>query len=152
MNPILRKYNVKPGDAIVRPKSAFEIVEHYGILLGRTHDGRELIAENHCNDGVRVITADEFFKEVPKISRIKPFTGDNVARKRVVHNALAKVGQPYSLINYNCEHFANHIQTGRPSSQQVAWGIGLSILAFIVYNADWIHATSSHPTKPYLLP
>ena len=54
-----------------------------------------------------------------EITRIERFPGMEYDRRLAVQNALKKLGQPYDLINYNCQHYANEIQHGRVESDQV---------------------------------
>jgi len=134
MHNMIRKYNLSPGDCVVVPKSNFRIIDHYALYLGYNEYGVDLFAENHYVFGVRVITADDFFNDAIEVSRIKRFKGDNYQRKIAVQKALKKAGKPYSLITYNCEHFANEIQNGKAYSNQVAWGVGiLAGLALLLF-------------------
>lgn len=119
MNKIIKQYNLLPGDRIVVPKSEIRIVQHHAIYLGQNHQGQYLVAENKIGFGVRLITADEFFKDVIEVTRIERFKGSNYERKFVVQKALSKCGFPYDLINYNCQHFANEVQHGKIESEQV---------------------------------
>ncbi len=114
-----KKFNLKPGDRIIVPKSGFRIIQHHALFLGQNYHGVDLIAENKLGCGVRLITADDFFKDVIDVTDIVLFNGSNFERKIVVQKALKKIGEPYDLINYNCEHFANEIQTGKVESFQI---------------------------------
>ena len=129
-------YNLKPGDKIVVPKSWMRIVQHHVIYLGQNHLGVHLIAENAVGLYVRVITVDQFFQENPEVTRIDRFAGDNVQRRLAIERALKKLGQPYDLINFNCEHFANYVQKGILKSDQVGWGILLLGVLAIAAFAD----------------
>lgn len=130
-------HNLKPGDKIVVPKSWLKLVQHHVIYLGQNYSGQDLIAENAVGMYVRIITADQFFKENPEITRIERFSGSNSERKAAIERALKKLGQPYDLINFNCEHFANYVQTGEIKSNQVGWGLfALGVLAVLAILAD----------------
>ena len=130
-------HNLKPGDKIVVPKSWIKLVQHHVVYLGQNYSGQELIAENAVGMYVRVIAADQFFKENPKITRIERFSGSNSERRAAIERALKKLGQPYDLINFNCEHFANYVQTGETKSDQVAWGfLALCAIAVVAIFAD----------------
>ena len=98
--------NLEPADRIIVPKSLFGLIQHHAIYLGQNDQGIDLIAENKIGFGVRIITAKAFFKEVTTVTRIIKFKGNNYKRRIAVQNALLKAGQPYYLINYNCEHLA----------------------------------------------
>ncbi len=128
MNPIIKRYNLKPGDRIVVPKSGLGIVQHHAIYLGQNDRGIDLIAENKIGHGVRVITADDFFRDVISITRIERFKGTGHERKLSVQRALAKLGVPYDLINYNCESFAEEVQTGTVKSRQAE--VATSLVGF----------------------
>lgn len=115
-------YNLKPGDKIVVPKSSLKLVQHHVIYLGQDHFSQDLIAENAVGRHVRLVTAKEFFKENPEVTRIDRFQGSNYERKLAIERALKLLGKPYSLIDFNCEHFANYVQSGTFKSDQVSWG------------------------------
>jgi hypothetical protein len=115
----VQKLGLKAGDRIIVPKSRLRIVQHHALYLGENRNGVDLIAENKIGFGVRLVTADEFFKDAIEVTGIEKFTGNNYQRKLAVQKALAKLGQPYDLINYNCQHFANEIQHNEVRSEQV---------------------------------
>lgn len=132
MNKIIKQHNLLPGDRIIVPKSGLRIVQHHALYLGQNHLGLDLIAENKIGFGVRLITAYEFFKDVIEITKIEKFYGNNSQRKLAVQKALHKTGQPYHLIDYNCQHFANEIQYGKVESDQINdFFMGLKIAAGI---------------------
>jgi uncharacterized protein YycO len=114
-----KKFNLKPGDRIIVPKSGLRIIQHHVIYLGLNMQGQELFVENQIGFGVRAIEANTFFKDVLEVTKIILFKGNNYERKTAVQIALKKIGKPYDLINYNCEHFANEIQNGYAESGQV---------------------------------
>ena len=119
MNQKILQLGLLPADRIVVPKSGLRIVQHHALYLGKNHRGIDLIAENKIGHGVRLVTADDFFKDVVEVTRIEKFNGSNYQRKLAVQKALAKLGQPYDMINYNCQHFANEIQHNQIKSDQV---------------------------------
>lgn len=137
--------NLKPADRIVVPKSVTRIVQHHAIYLGQNYEGQHLIAENKIGFGVRLIIADDFFKDVIEITRIERFKGSNYERKLAVKKALSKCGVSYDLINYNCQHFANEIQYNLIKSDQVdglfeglkvAAGVAIAIGLFNLFTND----------------
>lgn len=123
--------NLKPGDRIVVPKSGLRLIQHHAIYLGQNHQGQHLIAENKIGIGVRVVTAEEFFRDVIEVTHIERFAGSNSERKTAVQKALSKLGLPYNLINYNCQHFANDVQYGRVQSEQVEKGFVLTVIVLL---------------------
>ncbi len=68
--------------------------------------------------------------------RIEKFKGTEQARSEVVPRINELLGKKYDLINFNCEHFAEFIQTGVAASKQVAFAVlavaavGIGVLAF----------------------
>lgn len=132
MNQKILQLGLLPADRIVVPKSEFRIVQHHALYLGRNHWGVGLIAENKIGYGVRLISADDFFKDIIEITRIEKFLGTNYQRKQAVQKALQKLGQPYQLIDYNCQHFANEIQYGKSESRQVATAFAIAASIFLI--------------------
>lgn len=119
--------NLQIGDRIVVPKSTLNLVQHHAIFLG-VKKGRYQFIENKDGIGVRLVTAEIFFLGVNKITdvmRFKPKVGYN--RNDLERYALTKLGKPYHLINYNCEHFSSEVQNRIVKSQQADTGIGIAI-------------------------
>ena len=119
MHPMISKLGLLPADRIIVPKSGLRLVQHLAVYLGQNQYGLDIIAENKIGYGVRLVTAEDFFKDVIEVTRVEKFRGSNSERKVVVQNALLKLNQPYDLINYNCQHFANEITKGKIESEQV---------------------------------
>jgi len=128
-------YNLQPADRIVTPLFKTEITQHHAIYLGFNELGQELIAENHINDGVRIITAVQFLGENPKLTRIQKFQGNSFQRNLAVNKAASLIGTTYDLFHYNCEHYAEEIQYGIARSKQVnnfLMGIGILTGLFLL--------------------
>ncbi len=132
MHARVYKYGLKPGDRIVTPKSTWRLVQHHVIYLGQNYQGIDLIIENKVGHGVRIITADQFFNECLEITRIESFKGNGYQRQLAVQRALKQVGQPYNLINYNCESFANQVQHNKVHSRQSKTGFIIAALAIFL--------------------
>ena len=132
MHSILLKNAVLPGDRIVEPKSNLRLVQHHAIYLGADLRGTDWIIENKIGYGVRLVTANEYFKSVIEVTRFERFSGDGYQRRLAVQRALDQVGQPYSLINFNCEAFANYVQHGHTKSDQVTTGLMFGLFALVL--------------------
>jgi hypothetical protein len=52
----------------------------------------------------------------------------------VVLRAFQLVNQPYYLLSYNCEHFANQVTTGKARSKQIENLLAL-VLLFVLGKA-----------------
>jgi len=128
----IKFHNLKPGDRIVTPKSLAGIIQHHAVYLGQNQYGQDLIAENAYGKFVAIADAKKFFDEYPQITRVEVFKGNSFERRTAVERALKLLGKPYSLIDFNCEHFANYVQHGKTESFQVNRGIvGLLILIIV---------------------
>jgi hypothetical protein len=93
--------------------------------------GQEWISENHWQHGVRLVKADAYFKEGNSYT-VVPFEGTYPERIAAVKRALAVLGKPYDLIQYNCEHYASYVQTGQAESKQVGNAIAAVLLLLFV--------------------
>jgi uncharacterized protein YycO len=126
------KFGLRPADRIVENITGLGISKHHAIYLGRDPTGTEWIVENFMGQGVRLVTAAAHFSRGNLVHRIERFSGTQQQRKCAVQWALQQVGRPYHLIQFNCEHFAEQVQTGRPRNRQVEWvWIGLAVLVII---------------------
>ncbi len=123
---------LKPADRIVVPKSVFGLIQHHAIYLGKDHFGRDIIAENIVGKYVCTTLAEEFFTKNPSVTRIERFTGTGLERRQAVERALTLMGKPYSLIDFNCEHFANEVQTKISFSPQLRFGVGAIVVVAII--------------------
>lgn len=128
MRSIVRENKLLPGDRIIVPKSIFGVIQHHAIYLGKNHAGLDLIAENVVGKKVLVTTAESFTAQNGEITEIKRFIGSGLERKNAVERALRLINQPYDLINFNCENFANVVQHGVSFSNQVRFGVFLLLV------------------------
>jgi hypothetical protein len=106
-----------PADVIVAKKrnGLGRILNHYVVYVGN-----ETFIGN-LQDGVKVLSESELSDLLVDYEpvRIKPFEGTNFQRNQAISRAYHKLGQKYSLLNFNCEHFANWVQKGKDNSVQV---------------------------------
>ena len=113
-----------PADVIVAKKrnGLGRILNHYVVYVGN-----ETFIGN-LQDGVKVLSESELSDLLVDYEpvRIKPFEGTDFQRNQAINRAYHKLGQKYSLLNFNCEHFANWVQKGKENSVQVS--ILLSVL------------------------
>ena len=64
---------------------------------------------------------------------IRKFEGNEEERKRALERAYSKIGNKLDYINFNCEHFANYVQTGKFTSSYVNIGkIGVGIIGTLI--------------------
>lgn len=137
MNKYVYQHRLRPGDEIVLPKSAFNLVQHYAVYLGEDNAGTSWIVENKQGHGVKLTKADDFFPAGGSVTRINRFTGSALEREALVKKALDSVGRSYHLINFNCEHFSTELRSGRARSRQVekvGWGVFLLVVAGALFS------------------
>jgi hypothetical protein len=90
---------------------------HSGIFIGLDDLGPALFAHNSkSRGGVRIDTERDFSggNQIYFSRAAKPGT-----EEIVVQRALSKLGTPYDLTIWNCEHFVNYAQTGQANSEQL---------------------------------
>lgn len=106
-----------PADVIVAKKrnGLGRILNHYVVYVGN-----ETFIGN-LQDGVKVLSESELSDLLVDYEpvRIEPFEGTDFQRNQAINRAYHKLGQKYSLLNFNCEHFANWVQKGKENSVQV---------------------------------
>lgn len=126
-----RLYGLQPADRITEPIFQTGLSQHHLIYLGADAQGVEWISENYKFQGVRLVKASELFRPGKKF-RVHKFGGTYLEREAAVRRALSLLGAPYSLIEFNCEHYAEYVQTGRTGSKQVDYVKNLFAFAFVV--------------------
>ncbi len=115
-----------PADVIVAKKrnGLGRILNHYMVYVGNdTFIG-------NLKEGVKILTESELSELLIDYEpvRVKPFEGSNYQRNIAINRAYSRIGHKYSLLNFNCEHFANWVQKGKENSLQVT--IAFLILLF----------------------
>jgi|GEM_PF-1650859 hypothetical protein len=123
-------YNLRPGDELISPIFKTGVAKHHVVYLGLDEDGTEVISENHAKEGVRLVTAHDYFSGT-KNFRINPFKGTEQEREAAVSRAFSQLGKSYNLMRHNCEHHVSFVRTGISVSKQVALAFGLSAIFLI---------------------
>ncbi|WP_341216582.1 lecithin retinol acyltransferase family protein [uncultured Wocania sp.] len=115
-----------PADVVVAKKRSGlgRILNHYIVYVGN-----ETFIGNLKN-GVKILSNSELTELLVDYEPIKvnPFIGSNTQRVRAINRAYNRLGQKYSLLNFNCEHFANWVQKGKENSLQVTIAISVMLL------------------------
>lgn len=86
MNQKIKCLGLLPADRIVVPKSGLRVVQRHAVCLVQNHRSVNLVAENKIGFGVRLVTADNFFKNVIEVTRIERFNRNNCERKVAVQS------------------------------------------------------------------
>jgi len=125
---------LQPGDAVVVKKDNIGLLDHYLIYLGYTFGEPKVIANYF--QGTRLLSSSELadFSTRYTPTKIRKFLGNEVQRDAAVNRALNSCDQnSYHLILNNCEHFANYVQLGVPSSKQTTvFGAGMAVTGLAV--------------------
>ncbi|TBN17939.1 hypothetical protein EYD46_04125 [Hyunsoonleella pacifica] len=119
---------LQPADVIVAKKRTGlgRILNHYIVYAG----GYSFLG--NLQDGVKPISHYELntlLQEYEPV-KIRRFSGTEFQRRLALRRAYSRLGEKYSLLNFNCEHFANWVQKGKENSTQVA--VALTVLAISV--------------------
>jgi hypothetical protein len=120
---------LKTGDKLSRQKNG--IITHYGIFV-RFPNGQCFVAENNVDSGVQFVTFQKFLNG-EKFYNVKPFSGTELQRKQIIPSINRKIGTPYYVFSYNCEHFVNEILHGVLKSPQASFATGALILTALYY-------------------
>lgn len=115
-----------PADVVVAKKrnGIGRILNHYIVYVGN-----ETFIGNLQN-GVKILSnheLSELFVDYEPV-KIKPFIGSTTQRSQAINRAYSRLGQKYSLLNFNCEHFANWVQKGKENSLQVTIAMSIILL------------------------
>jgi hypothetical protein len=130
---IAKQYRLQIGDRLIREKGIFS--KHHGIYVG-IHNRVPMVAENQNGCGVQYVTLNQFLLgNVSNLARIERFKGTEKAKSNIILRINKLIGRRYDLINFNCEHFAELIQTGKSASKQVnnaLLGIGTLVVIGLI--------------------
>ena len=108
------------GDVLVakKRKGLGRILKHYIVYVGMNTFVGNLF------DGVKILSdleLMELLREYEPVS-VRRFMGSYYQRNEAVNRAYSMLGERYSLLNFNCEHFANSVQFGKSESGLVRSG------------------------------
>lgn len=122
---------LKSGDIIVVPKSRLNIVQHYVVYWGMDINGNHFYLENNYKYGVRYITEADFVASNPFFNKIIPFPGNEYERSAAIERAVSCIGKGYNVAVFNCENYANFVQTGVAHSEQVNKANGIMLIGLL---------------------
>lgn len=104
---------------------------HVGIIASKDRDGRITVISNSNSRGCVVEeTLAEFLGGGDL--RIDGYPS-SLPPHAVLARARAKIGSPYSLINFNCEHFVRYVHGLEIKSPQLTTGIMTVSLLFLLW-------------------
>jgi hypothetical protein len=139
VNQFVYQNRLQPADVVVVKKNfpLLHFLDHYLVYMGQYDDGRHWFMANMAG-GVRWISQEELVDRSGNfwVERIRHFGGSHWQRQDAVKKAQSLEGKSYSFWNFNCENYANVVQTGQNYSlqvhkaQQVGNGLALTAAVF----------------------
>ncbi len=110
-------------------------VDHVGILTDRQIDGLPTVISNSLRAaGVAEESLLTFGSG--KQVRVIGFPG-NLSPREVLQRARSRIGKPWSLLKWNCEHFVHWAHGLKPTSPQLAVAVALALLGIA---AVWMYS------------
>lgn len=94
------------------------VFRHKGIVSNRWWNGKPMvIANSQVTRGVAEVTWDAFAAGQQVFVEGYP---SSLSPLEVLYNARCLIGQPYNILQSNCEHFVYRCHGQQPNSPQVA--------------------------------
>ena len=128
MKTLSQQLNIQPGDVLIAPKSSLNILKHMIVYWGVDANGDDFYLENSPQAGVQWLT-EQSLRQQYEIITVRKFCGTPHERTQAISRAESVIGQKYDLTTFNCEHYANYVQTGASFSKQASNGIGVGLAA-----------------------
>lgn len=114
-------YNkLKIGDRLVRNKGGI-LSKHHALYVGYQNHSH-WVAENQIGHGVRYFPLHHFLME-GKLDRVEYYNFDRPSQAEILNRVDDKIGTPYSIFRYNCEHFVSEVLEGVAESKQIKNGV-----------------------------
>lgn len=118
---------IQPGSVVSTP---FFLGRHVGIVTDRLKDGSPTVISNSgALGGIVEQSLDEFKGKNPV--RIDGYPGKMTA-STVLSRARSKIGTPYSLLTWNCEHFVRYAHGLQQQSPQLALAVVAALILWRV--------------------
>jgi hypothetical protein len=124
---LVQSHNLQPADVIVVGRHD-GFAAHYLIYMGSDYRGHWFMA--NLEQGVSWLDESYLHSRSHEFyfKRIRRFEGNHAQRQAALRRAASRLGEAYSLVSFNCEHFANYVQYGKESSAQVRVVVGGMVL------------------------
>lgn len=133
---LIQEHSLRPADVLVVGRKG-GLVEHYLVYMGWYYGHGHLFMAN-LEQGVNWLSMDylESRSHEFNFKRLRRFQGAENQRQLALDRAASREGESYSLVRFNCEHFANFTQYGKASSKQVqAVGGVLAVAGALLFAA-----------------
>lgn len=129
---LIQEHGLQPADVVVVGRKG-GLAAHYLVYMGWYQGHGHLFMAN-LEEGVSWLSLDYLQSRAHEftLKRVRRFEGNANQRHQALRRAKSRKGEGYSLVRFNCEHFANYVQFGRESSRQVQV-VGLGLLGLGVF-------------------
>jgi hypothetical protein len=122
---------LQPGTVLQVPKLA-GLILHSITYVGPVGPNGEDVVNNTPERGVHLgHLGHELAGRPATVAAAAPSTWWE--QSLVVRRALSQLKQPWKLVGNNCEDTANYARTGRASSPQLEFWIGLLLVVGLIY-------------------
>jgi hypothetical protein len=125
----LHGHTLDLGTRLVRTKKGI-FSRHHVVYVGYIN-GIPMVVENQQGKNIQYIPLSQFLNE-GILERVESFQGSEYQRNRIIPRINECLGRSYSLILFNCEHFATFILTGQKESRQVQNAVAVGLAAFAI--------------------
>lgn len=114
---IVNGESYKVGTILKRPLGSLTTVSkckieyHYGVVLGTTITGQEMLIEMTNDRNVTLVTKKDFLinKFLEKDIQIKSLPPKDITREKIIERAKVYEFDTYHLLDLNCKIFAEYI-------------------------------------------
>lgn len=113
MASTLATYNFRAGDVLYLG-TWYLPLEHWALVTDNN-----TVIENRFGIGVIETKIEDFIKRYQYFNLKKVIRDDTKDLQVVLQRARSLLGNKYSLIDFNCEHFIDYIFDRKPISEQV---------------------------------
>ena len=113
MSSTLATYNFRAGDVLYLG-TWYLPLEHWALVTDNN-----TVIENRFGIGVIETKIEDFIKRYQYFNLKKVIRDDTKDLQVVLQRARSLLGNKYSLIDFNCEHFIDYIFDRKPISEQV---------------------------------
>lgn len=128
---------LRKGDVVIAKHRALPLFTHYIVYTGIDGMGQHTFVGNLMFKGVQTLNYDELNRllETYRPVSIRQLKGSATDRMEAESRAYAVLGKGYDLFSFNCEHFANYVQTGKVRSSQVRNATAITVIAIAAFLA-----------------
>lgn len=121
--------DLRPADVLKVRKRGISMLDHYMVYLGYSTEDQEHLFSANMTGGVQVLREADVlrFSHRYGLTEVRYFKGSSLQQSLARERAQSMIGKPYRLAGFNCENYANYVQTGKSRSRQTQ-NAGIALL------------------------